>query len=59
MKFIYGNVVNLLNKKQTPGIYNIKWDGKNKKGEYPSSGVYFYSLSVNDCIAIKKLVIFR
>ena len=53
------NVVNLVDKQQTPGFYSIKWDGRTRKGEYMSSGVYFYRLSVNNYIATKKFVLFR
>jgi hypothetical protein len=41
----------LVNEKQSPGIYEVTFDGSNI-----SSGVYFYKLSVGDFNQIKKMI---
>jgi hypothetical protein len=53
------NVVNLVDKKQSPGVYNVKWDGKTKNGEYLSTGVYFYQLTTDDFATTRKLIFVR
>jgi len=45
-------VTTLVNKKQNPGNYSVKFDATNL-----SSGVYFYKLNVNDFVSIKKMVV--
>ena len=48
-------VVTLVNEKQTPGIYEVHFDGVNL-----STGIYFYSLLVNGkIIDTKKLVLLK
>ena len=47
---------------QPIGIYHSKnraayWDGRNVQGEPVASGVYFYTLTVGDFSATKKMVI--
>jgi hypothetical protein len=44
----------LVNEKQTPGTYEISWDGTN----YPS-GVYFYKLSTGDFTDTKKMLLIK
>ncbi len=47
---------------QAAGIYQsrnraVYWDGRNSMGESVASGIYFYSLSVGDFTATRKLLI--
>ena len=47
---------------QPAGAYRIRsraayWDGRNAQGERVASGVYFYTLTVGDYTAIRKLLI--
>ena len=47
---------------QAAGIYHGKsraayWDGKNELGELVASGVYFYTLSSDDFVATRKMLI--
>ena len=47
---------------QTAGMYHGKsraayWDGKNELGESVASGIYFYTLTVGDFIATRKMLI--
>ena len=47
---------------QPVGMYHSKnraayWDGKNEMGEVVASGVYFYTLSVDDFTATQKMLI--
>lgn len=36
-----------------------KWDGKNEKGEYVTSGIYLYHVKTKSSSALKKLVVIR
>ncbi len=49
---------------KTAGIYESKnratyWDGKNELGEPVSSGLYFYTLTVDDFTATRKMLILK
>jgi hypothetical protein len=44
-------VEQLVNKEQLPGKYEVEWIPKNI-----SSGIYYYRLSANNRILIKKLI---
>ncbi len=43
--------------KQLPGIHTIQWNGKNKRGNTVSSGVYFYHFRIGEHIRVGKLVL--
>lgn len=49
----------LLKKRQTPGVYEIHWDGRNENGEFVSSGIYFYLLRTDSFTNVKKMVFLR
>jgi hypothetical protein len=42
---------------QEAGRYNLKWDGRDKRGRACPSGVYFCSLKTEDNSAVKKMLI--
>jgi photosystem II stability/assembly factor-like uncharacterized protein len=44
----------LVNQKQSPGTYEVNWDGSN----YPS-GVYFYKLTAGDFTETKKMILLK
>ena len=49
---------------QAPGMYHSKnravyWDGKNEVGEQVASGIYFYTLTADDFIATRKMLILK
>jgi photosystem II stability/assembly factor-like uncharacterized protein len=47
-------IESLVNEKQSPGIYEVKWNGAN----YPS-GIYFYRLQVGDYTETKKMILVK
>lgn len=49
----------LVNEKQSPGTFEVKWDGKNNRGEPLSSGIYFYRLESGSFVATKKLMLLK
>ena len=52
---ILGNEISvLLNEKQSPGIYNVKFDGS-----YLSGGVYYYKLTSGNLSYTRKLVLIK
>jgi hypothetical protein len=53
-------VVTLYNGVQSPGDYEIEWNGKNAAGQQVSSGVYFYQLRAGgNRAATKKMIILQ
>ena len=53
------HVKTLVDSYQTTGEYSVVWDGINSSNSLLASGVYFYTLSVNDFISYKKMVLLR
>jgi len=52
---VKGNeIATLLNKKQNPGIYSLKFDGKNL-----SSGIYFYQLTADGFTDTKIMILLK
>jgi len=52
---ILGRVVeSLVNEKQSPGVYEVKWDGS-----YYSNGVYFYKLTADGFSETKKMILIK
>lgn len=56
----------LVNKRQSPGYYQIKWDGRNDAGKAVASGIYIYRLKVTStnneterAILSKKMALIR
>jgi hypothetical protein len=43
----------------SPSYYSIKWDGKDKRGERVSAGIYFYRLEAKGFSDSKKLIFFK
>jgi hypothetical protein len=41
------------------GVYDVRWDGSNDRGNRTASGVYFYRLRTDDYTAVRKLVLIR
>lgn len=57
---ILGREVNtLVNKQQTTGNHQIEWDGKDKEGNYVSSGLYLYYLKTRYFFKSKKLLLIK
>jgi flagellar hook assembly protein FlgD len=53
-----GQQVNaLVNKRQSVGIYQVQWDGRNHYGESVSSGVYLYRLKAGSFIQTRKMLL--
>ena len=51
-----GRLINrLVNKQIQPGEYTIKWDGTNSRNQKVASGTYFYQLSGDNKIIVKKM----
>jgi spore coat protein CotH len=49
----------LVNEQQAPGNHKIQWDGRDETGQFLSTGVYIYRLSVGAFHASGKLVLIR
>jgi len=47
-------IASLVNEKQSPGTYEVTWDGSN----YPS-GVYYYKLEAEDYSEVRKMVLVK
>ncbi len=49
----------LVNERQSAGIYQVQWDGRDNKGEPVSNGVYLYRLKAGSFIQMRKMVLSR
>jgi len=49
----------LIDEKQPPGNYTVKWDGTDSRGRRAASGVYFYRLKQGDDSASKKMILLK
>ncbi len=49
----------LVNEKQSPGVYTVRWDGTDYLGQQVASGIYFYQLSSDDSKIVRKLSLIR
>jgi cyclomaltodextrinase len=52
-------VKELINEYRPMGTYQVVWDGKNNDGATVASGVYFYTLKVNNFIQTKKMLMLK
>ncbi len=52
-------VAELVNNFQSPGTYEVTWNGKNDKGEFVSSGVYFYKIEAGNYSLSKKMLLLK
>ncbi len=52
-------VKELVNGKQAPGSYRLKWDGTNQAGEKVASGVYLYMLKAGNYVRIHKMMLVK
>lgn len=52
-------VTTLLNEKHAPGHYSTVWDGRNRDNQPVPSGLYFFRLSTEDKIEIRKAVLIK
>lgn len=49
----------LVNSYQTPGIYNVKWNGKDNSGNAVCSGLYFYQLTAGKKSLNSKMLLIK
>ncbi len=57
---VLGQLVNtLVDAKVVKGKHKVVWNGTDRNGYHVSSGIYFYSLSVNSSRIIKKMMLIR
>ena len=49
----------LVNTKYEAGPYAIRWDGKDKNGNYVSSGAYLYQLKARNFNQVKKMILLK
>ena len=57
---IRGQLVKILvDDSQSPGTYNINWDGTDTEGRKISSGVYFYRLLAGEFVSTRKMVVLK
>ena len=52
-------IATLLNKYQNAGFFELKWDGRNEKGEPVVSGIYVYQFEAGEFAAAKKMMLLR
>lgn len=45
--------------KQPPGVYQLRWDGRNSDGELVTSGLYFYQLKTSSYVKTQKMLMIK
>jgi len=53
------NVKQLVHATQTPGSYNVKWDGSDENGKPLENGIYFGRLTVDNSSIAKPIVLLK
>jgi len=49
----------LVNEKQPPRYYTVRWNGKDEHGRPVASGVYLYSLRAGEFVQVRKMMLIR
>ena len=49
----------LVDEQMKPGVYLVDWDGEDEKGNFVSSGIYFYRIQAGDFSDMKKMVLIK
>jgi hypothetical protein len=52
-------VKTLVSNKKAAGFHTINWDGTDKKGNFVSSGKYFYRIKAGDFVATKSMMMLK
>jgi len=52
-------IIELVNKNQTPGSYQVTWNGKNDEGNYIGTGIYLYEIKANIFSNVKKMTLVK
>jgi hypothetical protein len=52
-------VITLINKNMSAGIYQVTWDGTDKTGRSVSSGVYLYRIQAGDYLQTKQMLLLK
>jgi len=52
-------VKTLVNQDMQPGVYEVRWEGKDENENPVSSGVYFYRLMTRDIVITRKMIVIR
>jgi hypothetical protein len=47
----------LVDLEQTPGAYEMRWDGRDAAGRAMGSGIYFYQITAGSFRAMRKMLI--
>lgn len=47
----------LIDEMQSPGAYQVHWDGRNTLGQVLPSGIYFYRLQAGEFVQIRKMTL--
>ncbi|NCQ17809.1 MAG: T9SS type A sorting domain-containing protein [Ignavibacteria bacterium] len=57
--FLGNKIMTLINGYKSSGVYSFEWNGKNEKGEYVSSGLYFLRLLNANMVLSKKMIVIK
>ncbi len=52
-------IAQLVNTSQTAGNYEVEWDGRNYSGRNVASGIYFYTLTSDNFVQTKKMILVK
>ncbi len=49
----------LVNTRQSAGYYQVRWDGRNEKGQLVNSGLYLYRLQAGNKVLTRKMMLLK
>ena len=52
-------VATLINEYQSAGTHDVRWDGRNQRGDFVGNGLYFYQLKTGTFEQTRKMIILR
>ncbi|KAA3613894.1 MAG: T9SS C-terminal target domain-containing protein [Calditrichaeota bacterium] len=57
---VQGQLVRVLvDERQDAGVYNVRWDGRDKSGRILPSGLYLYELKAGDFKLVKRMILLK
>lgn len=56
MNLLGQEVRTLIDEEQSPGLYEVRWDGKDNHGQRVASGAYLYRMESKDFVQVRKMV---
>ncbi len=53
------HVINLVNDRQSAGVHQAQWSGRDSQGTHVSSGIYIYRIQAGDFVQTRKMLLIK